>query len=298
MTKRIVSFCLIAFLLFSFSDCVCPADCLGLTDTTPEAVASIQKHIEENDSYYVVSTDWMTISFAQNDYRKEDLPQIVREADQVMADIRKYLNLSYGAEEAANTICVFDSSYRNESGLERSQCFPREKTMFCISLENLVHEYVHMVSENNNDMVYSPDKILCEGLAEYVSFHFYDDIASEQFSFFTPPAVPENTDASEHQTVCDLLSENGLAYDAPNYTKAFVALVSKNYELSDIDRTSDYYNYFVGYVLAEYCISQLGGIERFILMYCDSIAAVEVYGKPLEGLVSEACANNTMLFYH
>ena len=81
-------------------------------------------------------------------------------------------------EEAKETICCFDSTYRNKDGQKRSWCFWDEKKMYCISPDDFVHEYVHMISENNEDLVYHPSKLFSEGLAQYVSLNFYDGIAT------------------------------------------------------------------------------------------------------------------------
>ena len=214
-----------------------------------------------------------------------------------MADIRNYLKVNYSLEEAKETICYFDSTYRNKEGQKRSWCFWDEKKMYCISPDDFVHEYVHMISENNKDLVYHPSKLFSEGLAQYVSLNFYDGIATKQYAFFKEESVSQNSNASEHQMICDLLSDNGLAYNAENYNKAFVAILDKNYDVTKIDVNSDFYKYNIGQVFVDYCINQLGGFEQFISVYCDSVTIADVYGKSVDDLVIEACAYNTSTFY-
>ena len=97
--------------------------------------------------------------------------------------------------------------------------------------------------------------------------------------------------------ICDLLSDNGLAYNAENYNKAFVAILDKKYDVTKIDVNSDFYKYNIGQIFVDYCINQLGGLEKFVSVYCDSVTIADVYGKSVDELVIEACAYNTSTFY-
>ena len=169
--------------------------------------------------------------------------------------------------------------------------------MYCISPDDFVHEYVHMISENNEDLVYHPSKLFSEGLAQYVSLNFYDGIASQQYTFFKEASVSKNSNEAEHQMICDLLLDNGLAYNAENYNKAFVAMLDKNYDVTKIDVNSDFYKYNIGHIFVDYCINQLGGLEKFVSVYCDRVTIADVYGKSVDDLVIEACAYNTSTFY-
>ena len=239
----------------------------------------------------------MTFYFSKGDFKESDVEDVAEEAVAVMTDVRNYLNVNCTLEEAKETICYFDSTYRNKDGQKRSWCFWDEKKMYCISLDDFVHEYVHMISENNDDLVYHPSKLFSEGLAQYVSLNFYNGIASRQYAFFKEAPVSKNSNASEHQMICDLLSDNGLAYNAENYNKAFVAILDKNYDVTKIDVSSDFYKYNIGQIFVDYCINQLGGLEKFVSVYCDSVTIADVYGKSVDDLVIEACAYNTSTFY-
>lgn len=53
----------------------------------------------------------------------------------------------------------------------------------------------------------------------------------------------------------------------------------------------------MGHIFVDYCINNLGNIEKFISVYCDSITVAEVYGKPVDDLIINACAYNTAIFY-
>lgn len=267
------------------------------TETTTDTIETKPKPIEQTESDYIISTDWMTFYFSKGDFNESDVEDIAEEAVSVMADIRNYLKVNYTLEEAKETVCYFDSTYRNKDGQKRSWCFWDEKKMYCISLDDFVHEYVHMISENNEDLVYHPSKLFSEGLAQYVSLNFYDGVATKQYTFFKEESVSKNSNASEHQMICDLLSDNGLAYNAENYNKAFVAILDKNYDVTKIDVNSDFYKYNIGQIFVDYCINQLGGLEKFISVYCDSVTIADVYGKSVDDLVIEACAYNTSTFY-
>ena len=267
------------------------------TETTTDTDETEPNLIEQTESDYIISTDWMTFYLSKGDFEESDVEDIAEEAVLVMADVRNYLKVNYSLEEAKETICYFDSTYRNKDGQKRSWCFWDEKKMYCISLDDFVHEYVHMISENNEDLVYHPSKLFSEGLAQYVSLNFYDGIATKQYTFFKEESVSKNSNASEHQMICDLLSDKGLAYNAENYNKAFVAILDKNYDVTKIDVNSDFYKYNIGQIFVDYCINQLGGLEKFVSVYCDSVTIADVCGKSVDDLVIEACAYNTSTFY-
>ena len=303
MTERILSVILCLSVLCSL--CGCDAEDPGHdepTSPTPSIVETESEQtepeqIEQTDAEYIVHTDWMTFCFSKRDFGESDIADIVTEAESVMADVRNYLKVDYTLDEAKETVCCFDSTYRNDNGQNRSRCLWSERKMYCVSLDDFVHEYVHMISENNADLVYHPHKLISEGLAQYVSLHFYDGIASGAYVHFKAKSVSENGDASEHQLICDLFFKKRLPYTAENYNKAFVAILAKNYDVSRLDPNSDFYLYYIGHVFVDYCINQLGGLERFISVYCDSVTMVDVYGKTLDELVAEACAHNIALFY-
>ena len=267
------------------------------TETITDTDETEPNLIEQTESDYFISTDWMKFYFSKKDFEESDIVDIVTEAESVMADVRNYLKVNYTLEEAEEIVCYFDSTYRNKDGQKRSWCFWDEKKMYCISPDDFVHEYVHMISENNEDLVYHPSKLFSEGLAQYVSFNFYNGIASHQYTFFKEATISKNSNASEHQMICDLLSDNELAYTAGNYNKAFVAILDKNYGITKIDVNSDFYKYNIGHIFVDYCINQLGRLEKFISVYCDSVTVADVYGKPVDELVIEACAYNTVTFY-
>ena len=269
----------------------------GPTETTTDTDKTEPSLIEQTESDYIISTEWMTFYFSKVDFKESDVEDVAEEAVSVMADVRNHLKVNYSLEEAKETVCYFDSTYRNKDGQKRSWCFWDEKKMYCISLNAFVHEYVHMISENNDDLIYHPSKLFSEGLAQYVSLNFYNGIASRQYEFFKEAPVSKHSNASEHQMICDLLSDNGLAYNAENYNKAFVAILDKNYDVTKIDVNSNFYKYNIGQIFVDYCINQLGGLEKFVSVYCDSVTIADVYGKSVDDLVIEACAYNTSTFY-
>lgn len=298
MIKRITIFLLLLSALYYLWGCDSYNTDNGVSSqNTPKSEETEPTPIDQNNSDYIIHFDWMTFYFSKKDFKKSDIADITTEAISIMADIRSYLKVNYTLEEAKETVCYFDSTYRNEEGHNRSCCLWSEKRMYCISLDDFIHEYVHIISENNAELVYHPTKLFSEGLAQYVSLNFYDGIASQNYVFFKEQAVSENSNTSEHQIICDLLSNNELTYDAENYNKAIVAILDKNYDVSKIDNNSDFYKYYIGHVFVDYCINQLGGLKKFIAVYCDSVTIVDIYGKSIDELVMEACAYNTSMFF-
>ena len=53
----------------------------------------------------------------------------------------------------------------------------------------------------------------------------------------------------------------------------------------------------IGHIFVDCCINQLGELEQFISVYCDSVTVADVYGKSVDELVIEACTYNTDTFY-
>ena len=270
------------------------------SDTEPPAETTLNKEDtfpEDDEPYYAVCTDWMTFYFSKNDFKEEDIQNITAEAVRIMTDVRNYLNVSYTVEDAAESVCYFDSAYRNSKGQKRSMCFWDERKMYCLSLASFVHEYTHMVSESNTELLYHPSAVFSEGLAEYVSLNFFDGIATDQYSYFKSEDFTKISNPTEHQAILDLLSDKGLEYNEKNYNKSVVALACKVVDVSSIDKSTDFYKYYVGYVFVDYCINKLGGVEKFISAYSDSITVADMYEKTLDELISEACASNTNMFY-
>ena len=298
MIKRILSI-LLALLILC---CIYGCDKDNRVEDEPTETATDTDEIDPNpieqtESDYIISTAWMTFCFSKGDFKESNVKDIAEEAVSVMTDVRNYLKVKYTLEEAEETVCYFDSTYRNKDGQKRSSCLWDEKKLYCISLGDFVHEYVHLISENNEDLVYPPSKLFSEGLAQYVSLNFYDGFASKQYTFFKEESVSKSSNASEHQMICDLLSDTGFAYNAENYNKAFVAILDKNYDITKIDVNSDFYKYNIGQIFVDYCINQLGGLEKFVSVYCDSVTISDVYGKSVDELVINACEYNTLLFY-
>ena len=298
MIKRIILFLLTLLILCGFVSCnQDDANINESTDTKPKVEETELTPIEQNEFDYIVRIDWMTFHFSKKDFREADITDIVTEADSVMADVRNYLKANYTLEEAEETVCYFDSSYCNENGQKRSMCIWDEKIIYCISLDDFVHEYVHMVSENNLELVYHPNEIFSEGLAQYVSLNFYDGIASKEYNTFKAADVSKNSNAYEYKIICDLLSDNELVYNAENYNKAFLALLDKTFDVPNIDKNSDFYKYNIGYVFVDYCVNQLGGLEKFMSVYCDSVTIIDVYGKTVDELVIDSRGYNMLQFY-
>ena len=298
MIKRILSILLALLILY----CIYGCDQDNRVEDEPAETTTDTDEIELNpieqsESDYIISTDWMTFYFSKRDFKESNVEDVAEEAVAVMADVRNYFKVKYTLDESKETVCYFDSTYRNKDGQKRSMCFWDEKKMYCISLDDFVHEYVHMISENNENLVYHPSKLFSEGLAQYVSSNFYNGIASQQYRFFKEASVSKNSNESEHQMICTLLSDNGLAYNAENYNKAFVAMLDKNYDVAKIDVNSDFYKYNIGHIFVDYCVNQLGGLEKFLSVYCDSVTIVDVYGMSVDELVIIACEYNTLLFY-
>lgn len=290
MIKRFISFILIFLFIFSLWGCVSSKE-ISISKNEIQL-----KLVDYDEEHFSVSTEWMKFFFLKEDFNKEDIIPIVEEAICIMEDVRNFLNVNYTLVDAKETLCYFDSTYLY-NGENRSRCFWDERKMYCTSLSTFIHEYVHMVSNNNADIIYVPDTIMSEGLAEYIEVIFCDKIATKEYNFFARNSFMEISNPKEHNSVCNMLRINGLLYNEQNYNKAVVALVEKVYGISKLDKEGDFYKYYIGQVFVDYCINSIGNLEKFMTAYCDSITIEEIYGKSLDELIKKACDYNSSIFY-
>ena len=103
------------------------------TETTTDTIETKPNPIEQTESDYIVSTEWMTFYFSKGDFNGSEVENIAKEAVSVMADVRNYLSANYTLEEAEEAACYFDSAYRNKDGQKRSWCFWDEKNVLYIA---------------------------------------------------------------------------------------------------------------------------------------------------------------------
>ena len=253
--------------------------------------------IEEDNKNYIVRTEWMTFYFSKREYQRAKILDIVTEAVSVMADIRAYLGVNYTLQDAAGAKCYFDST-AELNGEPMSYFDPAQGIMMCQSVNSLVHEYVHMVSMSSADYLYYPQGYFIEGLASFVGMNYFDNIASQKYQYFYVTGFRQNADQTIHQMICDLLKENQMDVNVQkNYRRAHVALQHKNNDISKEDHNSIFYQYDVGFVFVDYCINQLGGVNKFMTVFGDSVRFGNVYGKNVDEIVKEALDYNMSLFY-
>ena len=118
-------------------------------------------------------------------------------------------------------------------------------------------------------------------------------IAPSSKGYFDILVNPTEVEMSFDYTVnVKVLNEN-----LPDILISKYAILDKNYDVTKIDVNSDFYKYNIGQIFVDYCINQLGGLEKFISVYCDSVTMVDVYGMSVDELVINACEYNTLLFY-
>ena len=278
-----------------------PQDAKPPQENTP---AHADTEPEREGDYYVVRSDWLTCYFYKRDYAARDVPQIAAEAFDVAADIRAFLGITYTEKQAANTVCYFDSTHRNEQGSPQSQAFRLKRILYCGGLESFTHEYTHIVTGNSPDVRYTPDKIFSEGLAEYVMYSFTEEIATKEYRYFTSYPLDQQVSSADHAAVLSMMTEKDIEKTGKNYQLAIVAMYDwelRREELHSPIPNSPYqqdsYPYFIGHVLATYCIEQKGGLEPYMRAYCDFIKIPEIYGVTLEELIEQAVKQNTVAYY-
>lgn len=304
MLKRIFTALLISLLIAVLASCGTSSGesgntTSGVDTTSPELTTSADSSADtpslpQEGKNYVIETDWMTFYFAKRDFDAAEVLPIVEEAERAMADIRAYLGVSYTLDDAKGSRCYFDSSYRDASGAGRSRCVWASKEMFCVSVDHLTHEYTHLVSMCSSDLLYQPQDMFLEGLAQYVQMIFHDKIASGEYIYIQKPTIP--TEAGDYQTVARLLRNSGLAQTAENYDKMLVAFAEDQIVQSNVDRSElnrDIYLYYYGQVFVDYCVNNLGGMEKFMGTFCDEVIFSDVYGKSVDEMMNEAVEYNT-----
>lgn len=253
--------------------------------------------VEEDDTHYIVRTDWMTFYFSKRDYyyNRTIVLNAATEAISVMADIRAYLGVNYTLQDAAGAKCYFDST-AEYNGEPMSYFDPDQGLIMCQGIGVLKHEYTHMVSMSSSDYLYRPQGCFVEGLAMYVGMNFPYSIASQTYRYFSGTGF-NREDPTTDQIICDLLQENKTEMNAMNYKKAGLAWWYKNNDMSKVDRNGDFYKYDIGYIFVDYCINQLGGLNKFMTVFGDSVRFSDVYGKSVDDIVEEALTYNMSLFY-
>lgn len=246
--------------------------------------------VEENSRWYIVRTEWMKFFFSKSDYQKEDILPIVVEAVSLMADIRAYLGGYYTKDDAQGAVCYFNSSI-DENSFD-GKFFDYDQRLICRNPSIFVHEYAHMVSISSSECVYKPEKLFIEGLATYVQYTFHH-ATSQEYRYFEEAPVHE-WDASTHKIICNLIAQSGVEYNAENYRKAIVALFEM-YGGYPEDRAESPYE--IGQIFVEYCVEELGGMQKFMSAFGDYLKFEDIYGKTVGEVVKEAREWNMSLFY-
>ena len=205
---------------------------------------------------------------------------IVVEAVSLMADIRAYLGVYYTKDDAQGAVCYFNSAITESFDGSFSSY---DQSLRCRNLSVFVHEYAHMVSISSSECVYKPEKLFTEGLATYVQYTFHH-ATSQEYRYFEEAPVHE-WDASTHKLICNLIAQSGVEYNAENYRKAIVALFEL-YGGYPEDRAE--YPYEIGQIFVEYCVEELGGMQKFMSAFNDYLKFEDIYGKTVEEVVKEA----------
>ena len=238
--------------------------------------------IEEYERWYSVRTDWMTFHFFKSDYQKEDILPIVVEAVSLMADIRAYLGGYYTKDDAQGAVCYFNSSI-DENSFD-GKFFDSDQRLICRNPSIFVHEYAHMVSISSSECVYKPEKLFVEGLATYVQYTFHH-ATSQEYRYFEEAQIYE-WDELHHQYICDIITQSGKEYNAENYKKATIVMM-EIYLGGYSDERLDY-PYEIGQIFVEYCVEELGGMQKFMSAFGDYLKFEDIYGKTVEEVVKEA----------
>ena len=246
--------------------------------------------VEEEEKCYIVQTEWMEFHFSKLDYQKEDVMPIVTEALSLMADIRAYLGVNYTKDDAQGAICYFNSSF---TGTSDGSYNHSQQRLLCRSTGVFVHEYAHMVSISSSDCLYYPEKVFVEGLASYVQYTFHR-ATSQEYQYFKEAEIYPWQEDSVHQELCDMIAQNGMEYNAENYKKALIAKLEVWCDGYPEDRPD--YPYEIGLILADYCINQLGGMQKYMSAFGNSMQFERIYGKPLEEVIKDASAWNLAQF--
>ena len=237
--------------------------------------------VEEDERWYFVRTEWMTFYFSRSDYQKEDVMPIVIEAVSLMADIRAYLGVYYTKDDAQGAVCYFNSSFESSYDGTFTDYYQR---LICRNPAIFVHEYAHMVSISSSECVYNPEKLFIEGLATYVQYTFHH-VTSQEYQYFEEAQIYE-WDELHHQYICDIITQSGKEYNAENYKKATIVMMEIYWGGYSDERLD--YPYEIGQIFVEYCVEELGGMQKFMRAFGDYLKFEDVYGKTVEEVVKEA----------
>lgn len=251
-------------------------------NSVSEETASNESEQEKYSLYYIFKDNVST----------EEQQRVIEEAEQAILEV----NRIFGLELAEKLDCIFDSSYKNGKGENRSWADYRENTIHCVRYTDFVHEYIHMLLNKSPDRIYDPNAILTEGTATYFSSVWGEEYGNDN-KYLYDGGFRRFPDKSDDDAICKMLEESRLTTNERNYCKATVAYISTmvgfdKYQTLD----AEFVNYQVGAVTVEYLVTQCGGIDKFLSAYFDSIRITDIYTKSLDNVIADALAENAKSF--
>ncbi len=229
----------------------------------------------------------------KNNESTEKQKKIIKEAESAILEV----NQIFGIELTEKFDCVFDKNCKKSNGENRSHASYDDRTIYCNSYTDFVHEYIHMLLYLFPDRIYEPDEILVEGTATYFS-SVWDEKYGSTYNYLYDGSFERSSIPSEDAALCKMLEEKKLPLNKRNYFKAFVASTIRIVGADKYQTigNKDFIKYRIGSITVEYLVTECGGVEKFLSVYFDSIRITEVYTKSLNGVIIDALNWNVASF--
>lgn len=272
------------------SDCTEPPDS---TERTTFA-ADDDSPIRAEGVWLIGESETMVYCFRRTDFTEAEAELLLADATALAEDICRWLKVDSAdmvSTDGEKPICYFDSTYR-WNGEIRSSTKVYERKMWCVTPEDYVHEYVHMVSGCSNRLIYMPDNLLREGLATYVGFTWQETLALGEYPSVPHTTVRLSTNDPSERAVIEQMLDASIEQTPLNIYRAEMAYACETYGIDRvlaIEQTNEeYFMYHVGCILIDYLMKQSGGRADVMALYFDAMQAESIYGASLDELIRSA----------
>lgn len=277
------------------------------SQTTVSSTASTTSGTKKpKEKWLIMESDTMVFQFHTSDFSHEEAEALFTDAAALSNDLCTWLELRAEdiiTSDGTKPTCYFYSKLKREDGASRSWANWPQRKIYCVDPNDFAHEYIHLLIQCSDRLLYTPDNLLIEGLATYIGFTWQDTFGYDNYPSIEPEWISMMGFASsaEQATMKKMLADQGLSETPLNIYRVRVAY---SYEqlgidvlLQTKDTSKEFYDYHVGCVLVDYLAQQPGGIESVIALYCDAISAERLYGAPLDALLRNALTECHDQFY-
>ena len=158
--------------------------------TTASSTASTTSGTQKpNEKWLIMESDTMIFQFHTSDFSREEAEALFTDATALSKDLCTWLDLKAEdilTSDGEKPICYFYSKFTREDGVSRSWANWQQRKIYCVDPNDFAHEYIHLLVQCSNRLLYTPDNLLIEGLATYIGFTWQDALEKEDYPSIEP----------------------------------------------------------------------------------------------------------------